>query len=343
MFKKSRQLYPAIKVERKAPVNITGGEPDFPKSLVIEFKAVQLYEYSNVNFTPEGIVFKNFNLDKDLLIYPAHTKTYNLLYLFSTVIKRKKVALTHTNKYLLCIDYWSNSIFHWMCDVMPRLEAIKQQTNQYILILPEFFRYPYIHDTLKAFRFKDILYLKDSEFASCSELCVPGHITVSGQMRPDNILALRKTLIDHFKPNFTGKFNIPDIYISRNKAKYRKVINESELIPILKKSGFQIIYFEDLSTSEQVELSYNARNIVSIHGANLTNIIFMQANNSVLELRKKNDRENNYFYELADSVNCNYFYLNCEFEDPVPGKNFFSLYVDIQSFDKALHRLKNGI
>jgi hypothetical protein len=85
-----------------------------------------------------------------------------------------------------------------------------------------------------------------------------------------------------------------------------------------------------------VESCYNAMNVISIHGANLTNIVFMQACGHVMEFRKENDRDNNYFYAIADSVECDYYYQNCKTIDHVPGKNFFDLIVDKELFEKNI-------
>ena len=335
-------LYTDSTIERKAPVNLIKNDAaDFLKKVNLNFKPVFLFQYSNVNVTPEGIVFKRLQIDKDLLIYPKHTKIYNWLYLLSSIIKRKKIKLHDSENYLLCFDYWSNSIFHWMCDALPRIEAVKALAKDCILLLPKHFTYPYIHETLKAFEFKAIYMMEDTNYLNCKNLYVPEQITTSGQIRPENILSLRQTLITYFKPKFSGKLNYPNIYVSRNKAKYRKVINESELLPILKQHQFEVVFFEDYTVCEQIELCYNANTIVSIHGANLSNVIFLQANKNVLELRKKGDVNNNYFYELTDSVNCNYFYLDCEFEDPEPDKNIFSLYVNSQQFETNIHKLLN--
>ena len=344
LVKNKKVIYPEITIQRKVPVTFVDGEnAAFLKKVDLRLRNVSLFNYTNVNVTPEGIVFTNFKIDEDLLIYPKHKKIYNKLYLLSSLIKRKKITLPANENYLLCFDYWSNGIFHWMCDVLPRIEAIKHITKNLVLLLPKDFKFEYIHETLKAFIFKDIYYVSDSTYLNCKNLISPQQITTSGQIRPDNILNLRQTLLDYFIPKFTGKFNYCNIYISRNKAKYRKVINEAELHPVLNKFGFKIIYFEDHSVSEQIEICYNANTIVSIHGANLTNIIFMQPGKNVLEFRKKDDLDNNYFYELADSVNCNYYFINCNYEDKTPGNNTFSLYVDANTLETTLSHLSSFV
>lgn len=335
-------LYSQVNINRKNPINTVNAlDIGFYNNVNLTMPQVNLHHYFNVNITPEGLVFKNLKLFKNLLIYPKHKSTYNIIYLLSTLVKRKKIILPSNNTYLLCFDYWSNSIFHWMCDALPRIEAVKTMTKDLVLILPKHFEYAYIHETLKAYQFKDIFYLSDNTYLNCKKLIVPEHVTTSGQIRPDNIINVRQTLLTHFATQFTNKAKYKNIYISRSKARFRKVNNEGELLPILKKYNFEIIYFEDCTVLEQIEICYHAKNIVSIHGANLTNIIFLQPNNNVLELRKKNDYDNNYYYELADSINCNYYYLNCDFEDPKPNTNTFNLHVNLNEFETSLKLLLN--
>jgi hypothetical protein len=330
-------LYPQQTVTRRLPVNlVTGDDYLFSGSNPADLKEVHLYSYENVNVSPEGIVFKGLSFDEDLLIYPKHKKNYNIVYLLSSYIKRKKISLPKNETYLLIFDYWSNSVFHWMCDALPRLEAIKEKAKEYVLLLPENFEYKYIHDSLKAYTFKSIFRIPLNSYVNCSHLISPGQITVSGEINPQNILSARSGILEYYKALFKNKFRYPNIYISRSKAKYRKILNENELLPVLKSSGFQIIYFEDMDFVEQVECCYHAKNIVSIHGANLTNTVFMQSKGNVLELRKNNDPLNNYFYALTDSVGCNYYYQNCETTDHIPGENFFDLKVDCELFEKNI-------
>ncbi len=333
--KSSEILYKKDIIKRKMPINICNHD-NFYQKVNLKFKEVKLFCYQNVCVTPEGNVLKKFTIDKDLFIFPSHKKKYNLLYILSTYFKRKKILLPENETYILCFDYWSNSIFHWMCDVLPRLEAVKQLATNCIFLLPRSYEYNYIKETLKAFNFKNIYFIEDNTYVLVKKLYVPDQITPSGQIRPDNIKQLRITLLSYFKPKPTTDIENSNIYISRNKAKYRRVLNEDELLPILYQNNFKIIFFEDLNVSQQVELCFNAKNIVSIHGANLTNIIFLQAGSNIFEFRKKGDQLNNYFYELADSIDCNYYFVNCEFEDPIPNYNFFNLYVNPVEFEATL-------
>jgi capsular polysaccharide biosynthesis protein len=338
MISKTKEiLYSKEQVERTPPANLKANDKFlFANSSPATLKEVHLYYYKNVNVTPEGIVFKGLKIDPDLLIYAKHKKMYNALYLLSSIFRRKKIKLAKQETYLLIFDYWSNSIFHWMCDALPRLEAMKEKAKDCILLIPENYEYTYIHASLKAYKTKGVYRMPLNSYVKCKTLLAPDQITVSGEIRPQNLRSVRNTLLEYYQPLFKHAFTQSNIYISRNKAKYRKVINEEELIPLLIEYNFSIVYFEDLDFTEQVECCYHARNIISIHGANLTNIVFMKAKGNVLEFRKNNDPDNNYFYEIADSVGCNYYYQNCETIDNVPGYNFFDLKVDKTALEENI-------
>jgi len=49
--------------------------------------------------------------------------------------------------------------------------------------------------------------------------------------------------------------------------------------------GFKIIKSQDLSFLEQVNLFYNLKCIVTLHGAGLSNLVFCKPNTKVIEIR----------------------------------------------------------
>jgi hypothetical protein len=93
------------------------------------------------------------------------------------------------------------------------------------------------------------------------------------------------------------------LYISRAKAT-RKVKNEEELIPVLKKYGFEIYFPEDHFNDEK---DFNQANfIIGPHGAGLTGIVFCERGTNVLELFPE-DHVYPYFVTLANAAGLNYF------------------------------------
>ena len=64
------------------------------------------------------------------------------------------------------------------------------------------------------------------------------------------------------------------IYVSRRRARWRRVRNEEAVCALLVRYGFQIVDLEDLSFRQQVEFFHRAEIVVGPHGAGLNTILF---------------------------------------------------------------------
>jgi capsular polysaccharide biosynthesis protein len=106
------------------------------------------------------------------------------------------------------------------------------------------------------------------------------------------------------------------IYISRKFARFRRVINEDELVPILEKFGFKVCYFESMNFQEQVKLVSGAEIILGMHGAGMTNMIFMPEGRQVVEFIIGGKGHNNCYYSMANSMGHKYSYLVTSSESP---------------------------
>jgi len=97
------------------------------------------------------------------------------------------------------------------------------------------------------------------------------------------------------------------VYISRqNASRGRKVANFDELAPILNDFGVEVIYCEEYSLEEQIELFRSVNGVISPHGAGLTGMIWTDSL-SIIELF--NGIVKMPFYVLADILEHEYAYL----------------------------------
>ena len=64
-------------------------------------------------------------------------------------------------------------------------------------------------------------------------------------------------------------------------------MNEKELFNKLKKIGFKLVYFENLSFEDQISIASNCKIMVGYHGAGLTNLLFMRPRTKVFEIINK--------------------------------------------------------
>ena len=100
------------------------------------------------------------------------------------------------------------------------------------------------------------------------------------------------------------------VYLSRNNAKHRKVENEKELIALLEKYNVQTIYIEDVkSIEQQYQIFANAKLIIAVHGASLTNLLITK-NISVVEFINEQHTVASYSH-IANCLNNKYTPLPC--------------------------------
>ena len=74
------------------------------------------------------------------------------------------------------------------------------------------------------------------------------------------------------------------------------------------KHGFEIVYTEKLSLKDQISLMCETKTLVSLHGAALTNMIFLPENSEVIELRNHGDSKTNCYFNLANALGLKYYY-----------------------------------
>jgi capsular polysaccharide biosynthesis protein len=128
------------------------------------------------------------------------------------------------------------------------------------------------------------------------------------------------------------------IYISRQKAKYRKVVNEEKLCKMLEEHGFEIICGENFSLAQQADIFSSAGTLLGLHGAGLANCIFMHPGSNVIEIRRKENGPHNVgYWHLADSLDQRYYYFNGtpDSDKPLVGQGC-NLTVSLNEFEQSV-------
>lgn len=97
-------------------------------------------------------------------------------------------------------------------------------------------------------------------------------------------------------------------YISRDRARHRRVLNESETAALLAEFGFQKIFMEDYSFAQQVALFRGAEAVVSPHGAGLGGILYGESLKVCVLYPEA--RPAGYFYTLAVGSGHQHFCTN---------------------------------
>lgn len=125
------------------------------------------------------------------------------------------------------------------------------------------------------------------------------------------------------------------IYISRADASQRRVENEKALVKILKKHGFSIVVPGDFSLEDQVYLFAKAKIIVAPHGMGLTNMLWSDQLEHVVELFST-EWIRNCFFRMAQNLGVNY---HASVVNPVQSEGTADMVVDIQEIERILERI----
>ncbi len=128
------------------------------------------------------------------------------------------------------------------------------------------------------------------------------------------------------------------IYISREKASYRRIINEQDIIGCLEKLGFRTVKLETMSVAEQATCLAAAKVVVAPHGGGLTNLVFCSPGTKVIEIFSPI-----YvpicFWTISNLCDLEHYYLIAElFDDPTqkyPGHK--DMRVDVKSLEKLMN------
>ena len=206
-------------------------------------------------------------------------------------------------------NYW-----HWLFDVLPRLELANKIYKKNEI---DFFLFP---DIKKKFQKQtlDILQIdiekrlssKKIKHFKSDKLIITDRPTISlKDIKEDTwkeevplwiIKYLRKCFLNL---NLNNNTNLPKkIYIDRSDAKehhhkFRSIKNENEIKEYLKDAGYESLCMANYNFIDQISLFENADEIVGLHGGGFANIVFCKPNSKVVEI--KNETTGNIIRDLA--------------------------------------------
>jgi hypothetical protein len=96
------------------------------------------------------------------------------------------------------------------------------------------------------------------------------------------------------------------IYISRTNCRNRNVLNEDELIPVLKDIGISVYNLNNLTFIDTIRLFKSAELVTGVHGAGLAWSIFCEPKTILVEIYK-NKALKNHYYHLCKELDIEYW------------------------------------
>lgn len=273
---------------------------------------------------------------------PKLVKKHFEHFLFANYASSGKLKKLPSSETFIYIHYpWFN-YFHWILESLPRAYGEMEELNRCTLIIPEqIYSNQFVKESLEVFHFKDILVLEDDWHAYVPNLIVPPVRPQCHKYNSSNVTGVRNLLISQFGE--VGCKSQKRIYVSRKDSVRRKFINEDAVIELFAQNGFEIHKFDNYSLAEQIQLLQECSVLVSMHGAALTNVLFMNEGSTVIELSKevtnRHDHVSIVYSELAKVLNLRYYNLQCEPADR--SADFFEadMIADTRKIEKLLKEL----
>ena len=204
----------------------------------------------------------------------------------------------------LPVYYWHFNYHHWLIECLPLIELFLKDPrfSDCQLILPE---------NLNAFQQESLsLYQIPEEkrvYFNQQNLRIKHlYAPTIGNFSPHQLAAVRQRLLlaTGTQVQNTGR----RIYVSRRDVSSRRIINENELLNVLKDDDFEFVELNQMPLSEQIKLFAQASVICGPHGAGLSNILFAPENSLLIEFAP-HDTINHCFWILANSLKQRYAYL----------------------------------
>lgn len=332
----SEPLISRFIVRRRPPANLAP-EDDvlFRNEYERTFPAVHILTLRGVNLTAEGVLFRHLRLLKTNIVSDEFNEFYpRTRYLLARYVVNRCMRLPDGDNYLVAYDSWSNGYFHWMCDVLQKMYAARNILPYSTLILPCNFTLPFIRASLESFPVGRIFTLPEKTYLSAREINVIQPVAPSGNYHLPSLAGVVSLL----KKRHLRQSPLPAdrIFVSRRRAGRRKIVNEEEVIQLCIRHGFQPVCFEDFPFEDQISLAHGAKYLIGLHGAGLTNMMFMQPGSRVMELKAEHDHVNHCYFSLASACDIKYFYHFCIKQKISQSVQDADVAVYLPSFENAL-------
>ncbi len=288
------------------------------------YKDSNFLKLNNVFLSNSGIVLKNgfipLNSAENLTGLEDHTFYFRHLRkaLEQFIVCRygkslKSVTLNSDELYFSIHTAWFG-YFSWVTTYLPRIfNFLKSNINATLLYPEEWDNIDFVKQTLSFFP-----ELKICKIPVDHHVFIPQYLLVPCRRWTSHFDRYSITGVRDFFINKKLSANISTfeyIYISRIKAKRRKVVNELQILQKLDNYGVHSIVMEDYSYIEQVILMQNAKLVIGIHGAGMTNINYMNPSSKVLEFTPILSNFKNFrypFWRMANLLSLEYYCIFCE-------------------------------
>ena len=230
--------------------------------------------------------------------------------------------------------------FHWMFDVMTRFDLL--QRSGLIETIDKFV----VNASDSSYQAETLEILgipQDKLLESRCNLHITADQLIVPSISYDGAGAVSKWKCEYLKQAFLNEQQAVNtdyserIYISRQQASYRRIVNDEEVIKYLEKLGFRSVKLETMSVAEQASCLAAAKVVVAPHGGGLTNLVFCSPGTKVIEIFSPIYVPHCYWM-ISNLCNLEHYYLLGDLvDDGTPTKALHKdMRLEVNSLEKLL-------
>ncbi len=207
----------------------------------------------------------------------------------------------------------SENWYHWLLQILPRLRVLAESKVEFDKIYINNLQFEWQNVALQHvltflnIPMDKILIVNGDCIVQAEQLIVPSVPFIPDKGTPLPVW-MKTFLQDVFLKN-TKQSNVhysDKIFISRSRAKIRRILNETELFSYLETQGFQKIFLEDLAPTEQAKIFNTAKVIIGPHGSGFANLIFAKPGLKIIEIDHGTPEPRSFYKQMAAIMGCKY-------------------------------------
>jgi len=225
--------------------------------------------------------------------------------------------------------------FHWLTETLPRLHMLRSLELRpdalFIQVQTAFQK-----ESLALLRQAgdQIINTEDYAMVSASNLVVPFHEMKPMTECPSWVCSFLRNAFLPLVCQEDAPKTPKRLYLSRQSASCRQVLNEDEVMRLLEPLGFRRIELAEMPFLEQVRSFARAEAIVAPHGSGLANLVFAKPGTKVVEFQPVKLQD--MFFRLARRLELDYYCVQSLTGPLSPHNNRQFISVDLDELDQML-------
>ncbi len=260
------------------------------------------YSVRNAHIGCYGYITKG--LENLSAIMPSDYSRLPLMSIGGNYIYRKNLRIQ--TPALSVVNSWYSNFYHFIYETLIKVFCLRDHLPETPIVFPSD-KSKFHDEWLSLLDIDNVIFISSKQVVKTPLAISCNNLTDDMRQKGQILRDFKDWVIEKMKTKgliIAGKEHYPEkLFINRSKARFRRIVNNDEVLPIVKAMGYTVIELEDYSLAEQINFFYHAQKIAGAHGAGFSHMAFTQA--SVLDIIVEG-YEADWFEKLAKTFDVSY-------------------------------------